>query len=71
MCWAHVNFNCDKKVKAVDNANYRKLLMQDICNIQLAENYEMFMKSFDLFKRGGLVFNKVHCAKGSLICKYS
>ena len=24
--------------------------MQDICNIQLAENYEMFMKSFDLFK---------------------
>ena len=50
MCWAHVNFNCDNKVKAVNDSNYRKLIMQDICNIQLADNYEMFMKSFELFK---------------------
>ncbi len=47
MCWAHVNINLDKKVKSVNDAAFR---MQDICSIQLAENYEMFIKSFELFK---------------------
>ena len=50
MCWAHVNINLDKKVKAVNDANFRKLLMQDICNIQLADNSEIFMKAVELFK---------------------
>ena len=30
--------------------NFRKFLMQDICSIQLAENYDMFLQSFQLFK---------------------
>jgi hypothetical protein len=51
MCWAHVNINCDKKVKAVNDANFRKFLMQDICQMQLADNHEMFIKSFELFKK--------------------
>ena len=50
MCWAHVNINCDKKVKAVNDCNLRKFLMQDICNLQLADDYDMFMKGFELFK---------------------
>ena len=50
MCWAHVNINLDKKVKSVNDAAFCKFIMQDICSIQLAENYEMFIKSFELFK---------------------
>jgi hypothetical protein len=50
MCWAHVNINLDKKFKSVNDAAFCKFIMQDICSIQPAENYEMFIKSFELFK---------------------
>ena len=49
MCWAHVNINLDNNVKAVNDTNFRKLLMQDICNIRLADNFEIFMKAIALF----------------------
>jgi hypothetical protein len=47
--WAHVNTNLDKKVKIVKNTSFRTELMQDICSIQLADLYEMFLKIYNLF----------------------